>query len=67
MKLKAAIEITIEVSDEQAKRILDNDKSAFLMTMYNGNSKDRPDLGKWYLEGNYKISGEKLQVYGKIE
>jgi hypothetical protein len=40
-----------------AKQILDNDKSAFLMTIYNRNSEDRPDLGKCYLEGDYVING----------
>lgn len=55
--ITANINITLELSDIQAKQILDNDKSAFLMTMYNGNNANRRDLGRWYLEGGYTING----------
>lgn len=56
VKIKLNMNITIEADGEQAERILENDKSALLMTIFNGNNEKRPELGKWYPEGGYTIN-----------
>ena len=65
MKIHVNVDVTLDVSEKEGKELLsEENKSALLMTLYCGNNDDRPDLGKWYVDGKYAIENK---YFGKVE
>lgn len=60
MKIDMTITCVLDVPEEQAERILDGDKTAFLSTMYTPDEGEK--RGKWWIEGECVVINTKQVI-----